>query len=291
MLKSMTGYGQGSASGADFKVTVELRSVNHRNLDIHWRAPHELAVLEIPLKKHVQAAVSRGRVDVAVNFTRTKDTTYELNRPLIRGYLDALHEVSEEFGLAGGADLASIVRLPEALRPVSEDYSLSEEIVQGVEAALTQALAALVAMLAVEGQELQKELLARVDRVEKLLADVEADSASIVKVYREKLRKEMLELSGGVAIDETRLAQKVVYLADRGCGAEEIAGLKSHLAKLRGLLSAGGEVGKKIDFLLQEMNRKANAVFSRSSEIAICDTATEIKTEIERLREQSLNVE
>jgi uncharacterized protein (TIGR00255 family) len=291
MLKSMTGYGQGSASGADFKVTVDLRSVNHGALDIHWRAPHELAALEIPLKKHVQAAVSRGRVDVTVNFTQTRDASYELNRPLIRGYLNALHEMGAEFGLAGGADLAAIVRLSGALRSISEDQTLSDEIVQGVEAALTQALAALVAMRAVEGQELQKDLLARVKRVERLLAVVEADFASIAKINREKLRKEMLELSEGAAIDETLFARKLAYLADRCCGAEEIAGLKSHLAKLRGLLSAEGEVGKKIDFLLQEMNRKANVILSQATEIPICEMATEIKTEIEKLREQALNVE
>jgi uncharacterized protein (TIGR00255 family) len=245
----MTGYGQGSASGADFKVTVDLRSVNHRNLDIHWRAPQELAVLEIPLKKHVQAAVSRGRVDVTVNFTQTRDASYELNRPLIRGYLNALHEMGAEFGLAGGAELAAIVRLPGALRPVSEDHTLGEEIVQGVEAALTRALAALVAMRAVEGQELQKELLARVERVERLLAVVEADFASIAEINRKKLRKEMIELSEEAAIDEALLARKLAYLAVRACGAEEIVALKSHLVKLRGLLSAEDEVGKKIDFL------------------------------------------
>ncbi len=291
MLRSMTGYGQGSASGADFKVTVDLRSVNHGALDIHWRAPHELAALEIPLRKHVQAAVSRGRIDVTVNFMQTRDASYELNRPLIRGYLNALREMGAEFGLAGGAELAAIVRLPGALRPVSEDHKLSNEIVQGVEVALAQALAALVAMRAVEGQELQKESLARVERVERLLAVVEADFASIAKINREKLRKEMLELSEGDAIDETLLARKVAYLADRACAAEEVAGLKIHLARLRGLLSAEGAVGKKIDFLLQEMNRKANVILSQATEIAICDTATEIKAEIEKLREQALNVE
>jgi uncharacterized protein (TIGR00255 family) len=291
MLKSMTGYGQGSASGADFKVTVDLRSVNHRNLDIHWRAPNELAALEIPLKKHVQAAVSRGRVDVTVNFTQTRDASYELNRPLICGYLNALRQMGAEFGLAGGAELTAIVRLPGALRPISNDHKLSEEIVQGVEAALARALTALVAMRAVEGLELQKELLARIDRVELLLAVVEADSAFIIKINWEKLRKEMLELSEGAAIDETLLARKLAYLADRGWGAEEVTGLKSHLAKLRGLLSAGGEVGKKLDFLLQEMNRAANAMLLRLAEATGCDTAVEIKTEIEKLREQALNVE
>jgi uncharacterized protein (TIGR00255 family) len=154
MLKSMTGYGQGSAAGADFKVTVDLRSVNNRNLDIQWRAPYELAVLEIPLRKQVQAAVSRGRVDVTINFTRTKDAAYELNHPMIRGCLTALRAMREEFGLAGAAELATIVRLPEAAPPVSGDCNISEAIALGVEVALAQALAALVAMRAVEGLEL-----------------------------------------------------------------------------------------------------------------------------------------
>jgi uncharacterized protein (TIGR00255 family) len=159
MLKSMTGYGKGAAAGDAFAVTVDLRSVNNRSLDIHWRAPQELSSLEIPLKKRVQAAVARGRVDLTITLTQTSEVTWELNRPLIRGYLAALKTMRDEFALAGEADLSSIARLPNILLPPAQSGALSPEVVEGVEEALAAALAALVAMRAVEGPELQKELL------------------------------------------------------------------------------------------------------------------------------------
>ncbi len=290
MLKSMTGYGQGTASGESFTVTVDLRSVNNRNLDIHWRAPQDLAPLEITLKKQVQAAISRGRIDVTINFSQTNDTAYELNRPMIRGYLEALRTMRDEFGLAGEADLATIVRLPNVLIAPTNN-NLKDAVVQGVEAAITQALTALVAMRAVEGHELQKELLSRVDRIEKQLTLIENNADGIVEAYREKLRKRISELLEKNVVDETRLAQEVAYLAERSDIAEEIARLKSHLAQLRELLLGDGEIGKKLDFLLQETNREANTILSKSAELSICDAAIEIKTEVEKLREQAQNVE
>jgi len=291
MLKSMTGYGQGTASGETFTVTVDLRSVNNRNLDIHWRAPQDLASLEIALKKQIQAALSRGRVDVTISFSQTADSSYELNRPLIRGYLEALRVMREEFGLAGDADLATITRLPNVLLPKTASNTLSDAVVQGIEAALTQALTSLVAMRAVEGHELQKELLARVERIEKQLTTIESGADSIVDAYREKLRKRVTELLEKTTIDETRLAQEVAYLAERADIAEEIARLRSHIVQLRELLSGDGEIGKKLDFLLQETNREANTILSKSAELSICDAAIEIKTEVEKLREQANNVE
>jgi len=291
MLKSMTGYGQGAASGEGYSVTVDLRSVNNRNLDVHWRAPQELAALEIPLKKLVQAALSRGRVDVTINFSQTSELAYELNRPLIRGYLEALRAMREEFGLSGEPDLATIARLPNVLQAAAGDHWLSEAAARGVEAALTQALAALVAMRAVEGHELQKELLARVGRIEGHLSVIEANAGGLVEAYREKLRQRLAELLEKVGLDEARLSQEVAYLAERSDITEEIARLKSHLAQLRELLASEGETGKKLDFLLQETNREANTILSKSAELAICDAAIEIKTEVEKLREQSQNVE
>ncbi len=291
MLKSMTGYGQGSASGDNFAVTVDIRSVNNRNLDIHWRAPQDLASLEIPLKKQVQAAITRGRVDVTIGFTQTADTVYELNRPLIRGYLQALSTMRDEFSLAGDADLATIARLPNVLLPQTGNNTLSDTVVQGIEAALTQAVSALVAMRAVEGHELQKELIARVERIEKQMAVIEAGAGGLVDAYREKLQKRMTELLGKPMLDETRLAQEVAYLAERSDITEEIARLKSHLPQLRELLGGDGEIGKKLDFLLQETNREANTILSKSAELSICDAAIEIKTEVEKLREQAQNVE
>ncbi|MCG3163534.1 MAG: hypothetical protein JMDDDDMK_04965 [Acidobacteria bacterium] len=291
MLKSMTGYGQGTASGANFTVTVDLRSVNNRNLDIHWRAPQDLASLEIPLKKMIQAAVSRGRVDVTINFAQTADVVYELNRPLIRGYLEALRTMRDEFGLAGEADLATITRLPNVLSASTSSNTLNAAVVEGVEAALTHALAALVAMRAVEGHELQKEMFTRVERIEKNVALIESGSTGLIDAYRDKLRKRIEELLEKTSLDETRLAQEVAYLAERSDISEEIARLKSHLAQLRELLSGDGEIGKKLDFLLQETNREANTILSKSSELLVCDSAIEIKTEVEKLREQAQNVE
>jgi uncharacterized protein (TIGR00255 family) len=291
MLKSMTGYGQGTASGETFTVTVDLRSVNNRNLDIHWRAPQDLASLEITLKKQIQAALARGRVDVTISFSQTADSAYELNRPLIRGYLEALRVMREEFGLAGDADLATITRLPNVMLPKTTTNTLSDAVVQGVEAALTHALAALVAMRAVEGYELQKELLARVERIEKQLVTIESGADGIVDAYREKLRRRVAELLDKTSIDETRLVQEVAYLAERSDITEEITRLKSHIIQLRELLSGDGEIGKKLDFLLQETNREANTILSKSAELSICDAAIEIKTEVEKLREQANNVE
>jgi uncharacterized protein (TIGR00255 family) len=291
MLKSMTGYGQGTASGETFNVTVDLRSVNNRNLDIHWRAPLDLASLEIPLKKNIQSAVARGRVDVTINFVQLGSAVYELNRPIIRGYLEAFRTMRDEFGLSGEADLATISRLPNIFITPSGPNTLSEAIVQGVEAAVTQALTAMVAMRAVEGHQLQKELLARVAQIENHLVVIEGNSNNIVEAYRDKLRKRISELLEKTVVDETRLAQEVAYLSERSDISEEIVRLKSHLVQLRELLTSDGEIGKKLDFLLQETNREANTILSKSAELAICDAAIEIKTEVEKLREQAQNVE
>jgi uncharacterized protein (TIGR00255 family) len=286
----MTGYGQGSASGSNFTVTVDLRSVNNRNLDIHWRAPQDMASLEIPLKKQIQAAVTRGRVDVNVNLVQTSDAVFEINRPLIRGYLEALRTIRDEFALTGEPDLSSIVRLPNVLTSPAGNAP-NEAIAQRIEEAMTQALAALIAMRAVEGHQLQKELLARVNRIEGHLSVIESNSTGLIEAYRDKLRKRISELLEKSVVDETRLAQEAAYLAERSDITEEITRLKSHLGQLREILASDGEVGKKLDFLLQESNREANTILSKSSEISICDAAIEIKTEVERLREQAQNVE
>jgi uncharacterized protein (TIGR00255 family) len=291
MIKSMTGYGQGSVTADTFKVSIDLRSVNNRNLDIHWRAPQELVSLEIPLKKQIQAAITRGRVDVNISFTQTADAEYEINRPLVRGYLEALKTMREEFGLAGDATLDTISRLPNVLQPMNKGAQLPAEVVQGIETALMQALTALVAMRAVEGHELQKELLARIDRIEAALRIIEANAPDITTAYRDKLNKRLAELLENVSVDEARLAQEVAYLAERADISEEIARLNSHLAQLRELINSDGEIGKKLDFLLQETNREANTILSKASELAICDAAIEIKTEVEKLREQANNVE
>jgi uncharacterized protein (TIGR00255 family) len=290
MLKSMTGYGQGSASGETFSVSIDMRTVNNRNLDIHWRAPQELASLEIPLKKQIQAAISRGRVDVTISFSQTNTVEYEINRSLVRGYLEALRTIRDEFGLQGDPDLSTISRLPNVLIARTAQ-GLSTEILEGIEQALTQALTSLVAMRAVEGHELQKEILARIGGIESQLTVIEANVDGVVDAYREKLNKRVSDLLDKAVIDENRLTQEVAYLAERSDITEEIARLRSHITQLRDLVGGDQEIGKKLDFLLQETNREANTILSKSAELTICDAAIVIKTEVEKLREQAQNVE
>lgn len=290
MLKSMTGYGQGSASGETFSVSIDMRSVNNRNLDIHWRSPQELAALEIPLKKQIQSVISRGRVDVTINFSQTVPVGYDINRSLVQGYVEALRTIRDEFGLIGEPDLATIARLPNVLIPVSA-HGLTDEVVQGIEQALTQAVSALIAMRAVEGQQLQKEILSRIDGIEAHLSIIEENVEGLVDAYREKLKKRLAEILEKKVVDETRLAQEVAFLAERSDITEEIARLRSHISQLRELVSGVDEIGKKLDFLLQETNREANTILSKSAELSICDAAIAIKTEVEKLREQAQNVE
>jgi uncharacterized protein (TIGR00255 family) len=290
MIKSMTGFGQGSAQGDDFRVRVDIRSVNNRSIDVHTRLPQELASLEVSLKKQVQAVVRRGRVDVAVMVEQLKPAAFEINRPLVSGYLSALSELKREFQLEGEPSLELIAKLPGALQASQDSGALDEKLVAGLTAAVSQALASLTEMRTVEGQELAAELKTRLDNIEQQMPAIENEAARLPAVYRERLTKRLQEVVGG-QMDEARLAQEAVMLADRSDISEEIARLKSHIGQLRDLLHSTDETGKRLDFILQEMNREANTILSKSSDLAISDAAIIIKTEVEKLREQSQNVE
>ncbi|HJZ70020.1 MAG TPA: YicC/YloC family endoribonuclease [Blastocatellia bacterium] len=290
MIKSMTGFGQGSAEGDDFRVRVDIRSVNNRSIDVHTRLPQELASLEVSLKKQVQAVVKRGRVDVIVMVEQLKPAAFEINRPLVSGYLSALSELKREFAIEGEPSLDLIAKLPGALQASQDSGALDEKLVTGVAAAVSQALASLTEMRTVEGQELAAELKSRLDTIEQQMPMIENEAARLPAVYRERLTKRLQEVVGG-QVDEARIAQEAVMLADRSDISEEIARLKSHIAQLRDLLHSTDETGKRLDFILQEMNREANTILSKSSDLAISDAAITIKTEVEKLREQSQNVE
>jgi uncharacterized protein (TIGR00255 family) len=291
MIKSMTGFGQGSAEGDAFRVRVDIRSVNNRAIDVHTRLPQELSSLEVTLKKQVQAAVKRGRVDVTVSVEQLKPATFEINRPLVSGYLMALSELKREFGLEGDPSLELIAKLPGALQVSQDSGSLDEKLVSGAVAALSQALVSLTEMRVVEGQELAAELTSRLDNIERQMPAIENEAARLPAVYREKLMKRLQEVVAGGQVDETRIAQEAVMLADRSDISEEIARLKSHVAQMRDLLRSTDEAGKRLDFILQEMNREANTILSKSNDLAISDAAIVIKTEVEKLREQGQNVE
>jgi uncharacterized protein (TIGR00255 family) len=291
MIKSMTGFGQGSASGADFKVRVDVRSVNNRFLDIHTKLPQELASIELMLKKQIQGALRRGRIDVTVSVESLKLASFEINRPLVAGFLSALAELKNQFNLEGEPSLELVAKLPGALQP-SQDYNqLDEALVAGIVSATSQALASLTQMREIEGQELAAELLARLDAIEQQLPVIEEEAKRLPVIYREKLMKRIQDVIESGYIDEARLAQEAVMLADRSDISEEIARLKSHVNQAREIIRSDEEAGKKLDFILQEMNREASTILSKSGELAISDAAIVIKTEVEKLREQVQNVE
>jgi uncharacterized protein (TIGR00255 family) len=291
MIKSMTGFGQGSAEGDSFRVRVDIRTVNNRFLDIHARLPQELASLEMPIKKQVQAALDRGRVDLTISVEQMKQATFVINRPLVSGYLSALSEMKREFGLEGDPSLELIAKLPGALQVSQDSSGLDESLVTGVVAAVSQALVTLTEMRIVEGQELAAELSTRLDHIEAELPAIESEAGRLPGIYKEKLLKRLQDAVAGGQVDETRLAQEAVMLADRSDISEEIARLRSHILQMRDVLRGETEVGKRLDFILQEMNREANTILSKSGDLAISDAAIAIKTEVEKLREQGQNVE
>jgi uncharacterized protein (TIGR00255 family) len=292
-MKSMTGFGRGSASGDEFTVTVEIKTVNNRYLDIHLRLSQELSPLEMDIRKRVGARLARGRVDLNINFERTGATTYEVNRPLIAGYVSAMREIQQQFNLAGDIDVSSVARLPGALAPARD--GLDEANTAGLEQSLDEALASLELMRENEGAALAEEMRLRLTNIEAQVPVIEAAAAGLADAYRQRLQKRVGELvirgSQAVELDQGRLAQEVAYLADRSDISEELTRLRSHLEQFRAAIDAEGEVGKRLDFLLQELNREANTVLSKSTEISIKDAGLAIKAEVEKLREQVQNVE
>ncbi|HEU4386917.1 MAG TPA: YicC/YloC family endoribonuclease [Blastocatellia bacterium] len=287
----MTGYGQGSATSEEFEVRAEIRSVNNRFLDVHTRLPQEISSLEVTLKRQIQGALKRGRVDLTVSLEQLSPTKFEINRPLVTGYLSALSQLKSEFGLEGAPSLELVAKLPGALQVSQDSSKLSEALVSGVVEAVSQALTSLTEMRLEEGRHLATELGNRLDSIDTQLPVVEAEAGRLPAVYREKLVKRVKDLQSGAPIDETRLAQEAVMLADRSDITEEIARLKSHISQMRALTHSDDEVGKRIDFVLQEMNREANTILSKAGEISVSDAAIVIKTEVEKLREQAQNIE
>ncbi|HEU4870129.1 MAG TPA: YicC/YloC family endoribonuclease [Pyrinomonadaceae bacterium] len=292
-MKSMTGYGKGMVAGDDFSVSVDLKTVNNRFLDIHLRVGSELASLEPSIKKRITSRLTRGRVDVTVSMERVAQVAYELNRPLIAGYINALKQLQQDFNIAGELDINVLARIPGALQPARN--GIDEKVVGGLEQALDQALDELEKMREQEGEALKNELRDRVRKIETLVPVIEASAAGLADAYRLRLQKRIGELlnRGGqiVEVDPVRLAQEVAYLADRSDVSEEMVRLRSHLSQFQEALDAPGEAGKMLDFLLQELNREANTTLSKSTDLVIKEAGLAIKAEVEKLREQVQNVE
>jgi uncharacterized protein (TIGR00255 family) len=292
-MKSMTGFGRGVVQETEFAVTIELKTVNNRFLDISLRLSGEMQSLESTVKRQIGNRLSRGRVDVNLNYERTTEINYELNRPMITGYLAAIKQMQTEFSLGGEPDLNVIARLPNVLLPKKDE--LSEEFIVGVEKALTTALDDLERMRENEGEMLRNELNFRLSEIENRLPTIETESATVAEEYRVRLTKKISDFlaksDSQIELDQGRLAQEVAYLADRSDISEEIQRLTSHIEHFRQIMSEEKEVGKRLDFLTQELNREANTIASKTTNLIVKENALAIKSEIEKIREQVQNVE
>ncbi|MEQ1761972.1 MAG: YicC/YloC family endoribonuclease [Pyrinomonadaceae bacterium] len=292
-MKSMTGFGRGSASGENFSVNVELKTVNNRFLDVNLRLSGELQQLETRLKHLIRERLSRGRVEVNVQYDKSDEITYELNRPMIAGYLAAMKQMQEEFGLSGEPDLNVVARLPNVVVPKKDD--LDPEFLAGIESALSAALEDLEKMRGKEGELLRSELHTLINGIDSRLPTIETESANVAEEYRLRLTKKIGDMlaksESQIELDQGRLAQEISYLADRADISEEITRLRTHLGHFRLIMADDNEVGKRLDFLTQELNREANTITSKTSNMVVKENALQIKSDIEKIREQVQNIE
>ncbi len=291
-IKSMTGYGKGEFIANDRRFTVEMKSVNHRYNDISIKMPRSLISLEDAVKKRIMADVFRGKTDVYINYeTFSKDDVeVRLNTVLADAYLEKLHELSQTFALEEKDVFGLTARFPDVItveKAQSEESIIWETLLPALEEAITR----FVQMRCTEGENLKQDILQKRESIISLVAQIKERAPLVVQEYKEKLENRLQELLGNVQIDPQRVAMEVAVFADKGCIDEEITRLESHLTQLQEILQEGGQVGRKLDFLVQEMNRETNTIASKANDIKIVQTTIALKSEIEKIREQIQNLE
>jgi uncharacterized protein (TIGR00255 family) len=293
-LRSMTGFAQIKGQvNAQMAFSLSLKAVNHRFLDLHFRLPSDTDALEMKLRRTIKEKMARGHVEVILNLDRSGPNGVALNRQLIAGYVQAFRTAADEFGVEGEPDLNVVLRMPGAMESGAERSG--DELDAAVMLRVEEALSKLNEMREQEGRSISSELRARMASLEKAAAGVEAHRSTILRAYSERLQSRMSELLGA-QVDKERILQEVAVLVDRSDIQEELVRLSAHVKHFVGLLDEGGEVGKKMDFLLQEMNREANTLLSKTSGLAgealkITEMGLLMKSEIEKSREQVQNLE
>lgn len=292
MILSMTGYGRARQTLNGRDITVELRSVNSRFLEYSSRIPRAFSFLEDPLKKLVSARVSRGKVELSltVQSVEAADTVVSVNWTLAKGYHDALVELSERLELKNDMTAGMIARFPDVLSQTAAPLD-EEALWENVRTVAEQAVDAFLSMRAVEGDKMREDLLNRLTTVETLVTGIEQNSAGRVQAYTDKLYARLKELLDDRNIDEGRILTEAAIFADKTAIDEETVRLRSHVAQYRQILSGDGPVGRKLDFLTQELNREANTIGSKCQDLEITRLVVELKAEIEKIREQLQNLE
>ena len=292
MIKSMTGYGSAKGTVEGLQITVELKSVNNRYLDTSVRLPRSFLFAEDAVKSAVQRHISRGKVDVfvSVDSTEAGDMTVKVNEALLRGYLDAFQHISAEYGLQNDATVLSVSRFPDVLTVEKKDLD-ADAISAGIQAIAEQALNDFDAMREREGAKLREDVLGRLGTIEALVGIVERESPKTVAEYRSRLEAKMAEVLDTAGIDENRILAEAAIFADHIAVDEETVRLRSHMSQLRTMIDGSSPTGRKIDFLIQEFNREANTIGSKCQSSDIAHTVVDLKSEIEKIREQIQNIE
>ena len=292
MIRSMTGYGRGEFASEDRKFIVEIKSVNHRYQDISIKLPRSMNYLEDKVRKTLAKDIHRGKTDVYITFTTlsSKDVSIEVNETLAAAYISELRRLKNKYELTSTDTLGLVAKFPDVItvEKVQEDENV---IWNTLLPALTEALEKFLAMREAEGSALKSDILKKADGIAEIVNTIKERSPLVVLDYQEKLKNRLEELLGGIEVDQQRIATEVAIFADRGCIDEEVIRLESHIAQLRSIFEAGGQVGRKLDFLIQEMNREANTIASKSNDINITNATIALKSDIEKIREQVQNIE
>ena len=292
MIRSMTGYGRAVETIDGREITAELRSVNNRYLDCTVKMPRLYAFAEDSVKTHVKSAISRGKVDVfiAVNVMEDMQMRISVNHPVLEGYLSAMRSIASDYGVRDDISVTALSRLPDVfvVEKAEED---EEKLTQDILSVVDKALEKFTAMRTTEGAALEADLRGRAATILTLVEKVEQRSPVTLAEYRARLTEKMQEVLQSTTIDEGRILQEAAIYADKIAVDEETVRLRSHLNQLETMLTNGGAIGRKLDFLLQEMNREANTIGSKGNDLEQARTVVEIKAELEKIREQTQNIE
>ena len=292
MIKSMTGFGRAETVTAQRKITVELKSVNHRYLDLNIKMPRIFNVFEGQVRNLMKTYMQRGKIDVFISYEdyTASSVALKYNRELASEYLSYLKQMEEEFHLENDIRVTTLSRYPEVL--TMEDASIDEETLwECLEVTLKEACQRFVEARTREGQHLKEDLLQKLEDLDRKVSQVEERSPEVVQAYREKLEQKVHELLEDSQIDDNRIAAEVVLFSDKICNDEETVRLHSHIQGMKNILKEQDGVGRKMDFMAQEMNREANTILSKSNDLQVSNIAIDLKTEIEKIREQIQNIE
>lgn len=291
MIKSMTGYGKGTSSSELGEISIELKTVNHRFRDISTRLPAGLSSFESTIKKEIEGIVSRGKIDTFIGFESTgEEKRFEVNLPIARGYHLALTNLQKELSLKGDISISQITSVRDVIK--AKDLEVDQaQLKELILKALKEALTSLDEMRKVEGSSLSMDIKNRLLAIRNISKRVEEKQPELADHYMAKLKKRINELTGEINLDEMRLIQEVAIMADKSDVTEETVRLDSHIKQFEELLNTEGPVGRKLDFLIQEMNREVNTIGSKSGDSELSRCVVDMKAEIERIREQVQNVE